>query len=122
MLDAYQKSQLQGAELWEDFLTAFRPCSIQTWNRSQVTTWIDLLRSRGIHIPNIRNQSRWSTLIEILYRPRHISNIQPDNLTSPFTHEKNRHQSNTVITTDADALNAENHMPPKTNNELIQVG
>lgn len=72
MFKAYQSTDLTGEDLWSDFLTAFRPYTIRNWSRPQVATWIGFLTSRDIFITKKRDQTRWSAIVDLLYRPEHI--------------------------------------------------
>lgn len=72
MLEAYRESDMHGAELWNDLLTAFRPYAIRSCSRAQVATWTYFLSARGIYIDKTRDRSRWTALVELLYRPQHI--------------------------------------------------
>ena len=45
MYDTYKEINLEAEELWEDFVTAFRPESILLWNRETTTKWHHMLRN-----------------------------------------------------------------------------
>lgn len=88
MLQSYRESGIHCAELWSDFLTAFRPDSIRSWTRAQVTTWVYFLHDQGVHVERPRNQSRWDNLVNLLYIRSHIAagTVDPHNLpsTTPY--------------------------------------
>lgn len=73
MLNAYRESDLRGEELWSDFLTTFRTYAIHTWTRAQATRWAGFLTGRDLYVSKVRNKSRCTALVELLYRPHHFT-------------------------------------------------
>lgn len=56
------------------FLTSFRPYTNRNCPRHQVATWVRSLTGRIIYIPKQRDRTRWSAVVELLYRSNHIPN------------------------------------------------
>lgn len=83
MLAAYRETSFEGRDLWEDFLTAFRPHSIKTWNRSAQARWTCFLRERGVHVGTDRNVRRGQNLIDLLYRMDHIGSDKSTTIARP---------------------------------------
>lgn len=69
---AYTTTDLEGEDLWSEFLTAFCPAAIRNWTRNQVTTWVGLLTSRGIYVTKERSRKSWSTIVDLIYCTKHV--------------------------------------------------
>lgn len=71
ILRTYINLGLEGEELWQDFITAFRPQTIKLWDRDELTKWCKYLRDNGIHVGTSRKTHMSNHLIGVLYRPQH---------------------------------------------------
>lgn len=78
MFASYQKTKLRGEYFWTEFITSFRPHTIKSWPRPVLSEWRDLIMQRGIYLDCDRSRSPYETVIDILYRDKHISPAQPN--------------------------------------------
>lgn len=72
MLETYKELELEGEELWEEFISVFRPHTITDWNVIMLTRWINFLSKNGIYIEKGRRKDKAQKLIDLLYRKHHI--------------------------------------------------
>lgn len=67
MREVYEQTGMKDEELWEDFITAFRPETIDSWSRSTATDWASFLRRRGIGLRTDRRKTKIQLIKEVLY-------------------------------------------------------
>lgn len=92
MLETYSDLGFTGEELWEEFISVFRPCTIKNWDISLLTRWISYLSKNDIYIEKGRNKNKAQKLIDILFREKHISNsdMQTDDIPTSDSNLKRR--------------------------------
>lgn len=69
--NANEKVQLREEALWIDFLTAFRPDTINFWTRLILSKWTDLLTKRSVHVASGRHIYQSQALVDLTYRENH---------------------------------------------------
>ena len=74
MLETYIDLKLTGEELWEEFISVFRPGTIKNWNIALLTRWINYLSKNDIFIEKGRRKDKAQKLIDLLFRDTHIGN------------------------------------------------
>lgn len=72
MYDTYREIGISGEDLWCDFITTFRPHTIQLWPKTALSRWTALLKNGDVYVDMARTKPRQQALIDILYREHHI--------------------------------------------------
>ena len=67
--------QMKGEDLWNDFITAFRPETIELVNRKTQLRWSKFLRDNGVYVGTSRKKQISHHLIEVLYSKRYCPTI-----------------------------------------------
>lgn len=76
MFAMYSRTKMRGKSMWLDFITAFRPHTIRTWNRAFIREWRELLMTRDVFVDKDRTRAPVETLIDLLYREKHMSRTE----------------------------------------------
>ena len=71
-LDTYRDLELDGEDLWIEFIAVFRPHTIKLWNHLLLSKWIKQFRSNGVHVARGRASDKAQKLVDLLYREKHI--------------------------------------------------
>lgn len=74
MYDAVLSGSSSGKEAWLDFISIFRPQSLQVCAKGLTYKCGQLLRSCGVHVDSGRETSRAEFLKRLLLRKKHIPN------------------------------------------------
>lgn len=77
-LDALKEMNLRGEDLWEEFISVFRPHTIKLWNSILLARWINAFKAGDVYIEHGRGADKAQKLIDLLYRPQHIGRLGPD--------------------------------------------
>lgn len=73
MFDTYTFNTMNGEDLCEDFITAFREHNIQSWKRPMVTEYRDQIKAHGVHLGGGRGRNEKDELIGLLSRKDHAA-------------------------------------------------
>lgn len=68
MFGAFLSENSGGEEIWLNFISAFRPHSLQVYRKGLTSKWYQLLRFHGVHVDSGQENSRAESLMRLLFR------------------------------------------------------